>query len=426
MKKHLSLVMGLFTLIFISCQKENLKPGKNSGTLIVDIGITLRVNEVSTGLKSTKQPEDFKVTIYAANGSKVMTFETASVMPDSIQLESGNYYVEAHSDNNLPAAFENPYYFGKSEVFTISPNTQQSVIVNCELANTIVSIVYSDTLKSSFTDFSTTVSSSLDSLVFSKGETRLGYFQTLPLSIHVKLTFLNPNGTASFKMLSGSIPEPLANRHYQININSTIDKGQSSFQILLNNKVIPVDIIDITDDISPNPTNSSIKYGELLITEIMFDPSAQSDTQGEWFEIYNNSDRTINLQNLVLVRSGTSKHSITNSAELMRGHYYVFARTATAIDVPNSYVYGTAISLPNTGAVLAIYNADSGANPGALIFSVNYGAANFPNQAGASIILNPAMVNPIAALLGASWCISSSVYSSGDKGTPGITNDSCL
>ena len=127
MKKLLFLVVSLMMIIYISCQKEELSPGKKSGILIVDIGFVISENNVNQGLKATQQTEDFRVIIYRADGSEAMVFETASAMPDSIEIAPGNYYVEAHSDNDLPAAFENPYYYGVSEVFTISSNLQQTV-----------------------------------------------------------------------------------------------------------------------------------------------------------------------------------------------------------------------------------------------------------------------------------------------------------
>lgn len=376
------------------------------------------------GLKAALQPEDFKVIVYRANGAEAMIFETASAMPDSIELEPGIYYVEAHSDNNLPAAFENPYYYGVSEVFTISSNMQQSVLVNCRLANTIVTIVYSENVMSNFINYTTTVSTALDSLVFTKDETRLGYFRTLPLDIHVELTYLKPDGTESIKPLSGSIPEPFAGRHYKIFVNTTTGNGRATFQILLDETEIPVEIIEIAED-SLIQQNNTIGYGEILITEIMFNPQALSDTEGEWFEIFNNSDHAINLQNLVLKRDDTNIHTITDSIELSPGEYFVLARSQTAINASNSYVYGSDILLPNTGAILAIYNEGQETNPGVLIFSINYGTDYFPSPSGASIILNPDMISAGEALAGTSWCISSSVFSTGDSGTPGMVNDSC-
>ena len=338
-------------------------------------------------MKSLQQTEDFKVTIYTADGTEAMSFESASDMPDTIELETGNYYVEAHSDNNLPAAFENPYYLGVSNVFTINNNIQHSVLVNCELANTIVTVIYSDNVVNSFSDYTATVSSELGSLVFTGNETRMGYFKTLPLEITAELTYLNPDGSDVAKKLSGSIPEPLPNRHYEILIDASIDGGLATFQIQMDSSEVVMELVEITD-IPNTPQNGAIGSGELLITEIMPNPSALSDTEGEWFEIYNNSDRVINLQNLILGRDDVNRHTITESIDLSPGSYMVFERTDLATGV-SGYTYGSGILLPNTGAVLSIFNEGTETEPGAMIFSVDYGGTDFSIVSGASTSLSP-------------------------------------
>ena len=424
MKKRIPIAFGLLTILLISCQKEKLKTGKDIGWLTIDIGLSIDINEVSDGLKSTGQTEDFKVTIFTSDGSEAMVFETASEMPDTIELKPGDYYVEAHSDNNLPAAFENPYYYGVSEVFTLNSNAQHSVEVSCSLANTIISVVYSDTLRNSFSSFKTTVSSSLGSLEFTEDETRLGYFQTLPLNIMAQLAWLDTDGSEKTKTLSGQIPDPQAGRHYEIHIDAAIDNGQAMFQLVLDESPVPVEVIDIGGEPVIQPIGA-IGYGELLIAEIMADPSALSDTEGEWFEIYNNSDHSINLENLVVRRDETNSHTVQDPLVLSPGEYYVMARTITATDAPGTYVYGTSITLPNAGAELAIYNEDTGSGPGSLIFSVDYGGAGFPSASGSSICLDPEKLNAALATSGTSWCESASVYNTGDSGTPGQMNDPC-
>jgi len=184
-----------------------------------------------------------------------------------------------------------------------------------------------------------------------------------------------------------------------------------------------MEVVEITD-ISNTPQNGAIGSGELLITEIMPNPSALSDTEGEWFEIYNNSDRVINLQNLILGRNDINRHTITDSIDLSPGSYMVFERTDLATGA-DGYTYGSGILLPNTGAVLTIFNEGTETGPGALIFSVDYGGTDFPNVPGESISLNPDLFNAVDAVMGTSWCSSISVYSTGDLGTPGAVNDSC-
>ncbi len=422
MKKLLSL-LSLGLIFMYSCKKEDPEPEPGNGKLILEIGMSISIDEIDSRLKSAKAIEDFKVVIKQENGSEALSFETLALMPDTINLAPGNYYVEAHSNNDLPAAFENPYYYGISDVFSISSNTQQQVQVNCSLANTIVSVYYSDNVVNNFEDYSTTVSTSLGSLIYTKDETRPGYFQTAPVDILVELSYLNPDGTQSNKTLSGNISDPLPNRHYQVNVEASIDQGMATFQVVLDSSEIQLVLIELTED--PVIPDGAIAYGDLLITEIMPDPSALSDTEGEWFEVYNNSDHPINLENLILQRNGSNVHTIKENIELAAGEFYVMARSINATDAVNSYVYGTDISLTNLGSTIAIHNEGTESVPGPLIFSVDYGATGFPSGAGSSISLNPTRFTSADAVLGTSWCLSSSVYNTGDSGTPGMMNDLC-
>lgn len=424
MKNIYLIAVGLFALSLLSCQKEEPQTRLETGSLHIDLGLFIRVNEINNVLKSTNQTENFKVTIYKADATVAMAFEQASDMPAVIELETGDYYVEAHSDNNLPAAFENPYYYGVSELFTISSNMQESILVTCELANTIVTVLYSANITSSFMTYSTTISSLEGSLVFSESETRMGYFKTLALDILVELSYQKPDGSLMSKTLSGSIADPLANRHYQVLVDASIDQGLASFQIVLDETEVLVEVVEITDETN-NQQEGAVGYGDILFTEIMYNPTALSDTEGEWFELYNNSDELINLQNLVFERDDVNRLVIADPIELAPGEYYVFARTLLGSDAPSTSIYGSAITLSNTGAVLSIYNEGTESDPGALIFSVNYGEAGFPDGSGASISLGPDKLNAAEAVLGSSWCVSSSLYNTGDLGTPGEVNDLC-
>ncbi len=424
MKKITFLAVALATILLVSCKKDQPGTSGKKGYLTVNIGLSVNVTDVKGGLKSTGQTEDFKVSICYPDGTEVMSFESASVMPDTLELDPGDYFVKAWSDNDLPAAFDNPYYYGISDIFTVSSNALETVVVTCELANTIVSVVYSDTLRNSFTDFSTTVSSSAGSLIFGKDENRWGYFQPLPFDIRVELTWQNHDGSEDTKTLSGNIPDPLPKKHYEIRVNATVDNGTAMFNLVLDDTEIPVEVIEIHDGDYVQP-EGAIGYGELLITEIMFDPSALTDTEGEWIEIYNPSDHDINLRDLILKRDETNVHTITDSIVLSPGAFHILQKKETSTGALNSYVYGSDITLPNTGAVVSIFNAGTEATPGPLVFSVDYGSAGFPSTSGASLCLSPSKMNAAAAVSGNSWCISTSAYSTGDLGTPGTGNDRC-
>ena len=109
-----------------------------------------------------------------------------------------------------------------------------------------------------------------------------------------------------------------------------------------------IEAVEITDN-SNTPQNGAIGSGELLITEIMSNPSALSDTEGEWFEIYNNSDRVINLQNLILGRDDVNNHCITDSIAFSPELYIVFERTELATVAVSGTSWCSSISVYSTG-----------------------------------------------------------------------------
>ncbi|PID91071.1 MAG: hypothetical protein CSA96_10280 [Bacteroidetes bacterium] len=414
----------ILAMTLASCQKESAVQEKEEGRICLDIGLSLSIHESSSALKATTAIEDFRVIIFRSDGSEAMAFENASDMPDTLVLESGDYFVEAHSENDLPAAFENPYYHGISDVFSVTAGSMQQISLLCKLANTMVTVVYSDRLLAGFSESTTRVSSAEGSLTYTRDENRTGYFRPLPLEISVNLSRQVAGGGTENKTLNGSIPAPLANRHYEIRIDASTDEGNTIIQLAMDDEPIPLEVVEISDGGGP-VSGGDIAYGELIITEIMANPDALPDSEGEWFEIYNTSERTIELQNLIIGRNDNDRHLVAEALQLPAGEHFVFNRSAEATAVSNCYNYASALQLPNSGANLSLFNAGTTENPGALIFALDYGADGFPSGTGASIALDPDHYNPVSALAGANWCTAISAYNTGDLGTPGSMNEQC-
>jgi len=273
MIKNYYAAIVVMTMVFISCDKDISNPNETTGKIHIDIGTVINIHDLGRDFKNEPSVEDFTVLVYQADGTLSMTFETVLVMPDTIELAVGDYYVEAFSDNDLPAAFDNPYYFGASEVFTVGSNLHASVEVVCKLSNTIVSVIYSENLRNSFVNYSTTVSSESGFLIFDENETRKGYFQTSPLDISVDLSYQKPDGAVISKNLTGSIPTPLSNRHYQVSVDASISEGMASFLIIQDTTEVILEVVEVSD-LQDSLSGGLLAYGNLLITEIMSDPSA--------------------------------------------------------------------------------------------------------------------------------------------------------
>jgi len=412
-------IISLFFLI--SCKKDDASPSTEKGKISINLGIEINVKDTGKSLKSTLDADSLRVIIYNNTGGVVIEFENAIDIPGEIELDPGEYYIVANSNNLLPAAFENPYYYGRSENFILEKEEHRTVTVNCELANCAVSVVYSDNIRNDFLDYYTIVSVAGGSLMFDGDETRLGYFDLIPLAIEAVLEYSLTGGSKATKTLTGTIDNPQAKKHYEIHLDASIAGGQAAIVINLDESTDP-EIVEINDD-TTNVIPGPIGYGDLLITEIMYDPSAVTDTEGEWFEIYNNSLSDIDINQLVIKRA-SDMHIVTQEIIIYPGEYYVLARSVNATEAPK-YVYGSDITLTNTGAELIIANYGTDGANGSEIASVNYGASGFPDPTGASLNLDPAYFNVEQAKSGSFWCESTVVYDTGDLGTPGSENSSC-
>jgi hypothetical protein len=424
MKKQQPLLLILLLLaITSSCKKEETPDpaSREKGRLKIEIGLFIHVNPVSNLLKSTQAVEDFRVEICRSDGTVVITYQKASDMPAWTDLDAGTYYVVAHSNNRLPAAFENPYYYGRSDNFTLTVNGEQTVVVNCELANTMVTVVYTDNVKNNFTDYYTVVKAGADSLVFGRTETRAGFFEPASLSVFAGLTW-NKAGTPAVKVLTGTINNAQACRHYEIRVDALPDNGSSAIRIVLDESIDSTQVISLQEN--GTVPGGTIPSGGIIISEIMANPAAMADNGGEWMEVCNTLSYAVNLQNLVIRRDGADSHVINKSIALDPGKYYVLARTDTAVN-GTKYVYGSSISLTNTSATLSISNYGTNGSDGIVIFSVTYGGTGFSVPTGASLSLNPLHLNATDAQSGTWWCTATSTYNTGDLGTPGTVNDRC-
>ncbi len=423
MKKHSSLLISgmvipvLFFILFVSCSKKEHESDK-TGYLNLSMGISVEVFDVYNDLKAA-EPDEFVVIIYDLTGTEVISFARAADMPDAIELSEGSYYAVAYSDNNLPAAFENPYYYGESEEFVITAGETTSASITCVLSNIMVTVIYAQSVIDDFDSYETEVSNTEGSLVFGMSETRAGYFDQGPLNIEATLTYMS-SGTPETITLTGCVASPVAGRHYEIHIEASLADGYGN--ILLDvDETYDTEVVVISD---ADPSGWS--FGDLLITEIMYNPTALTDAEGEWLEVYNNSDETVNLIDLVIRRGSTNAlHSIVSDLILASGEYAVLARTATATDNVD-YVYVSSFTLPNTGEDLILNTYGTDGTDGFVVFSVDYGADNFPTDlSGNSLQLSLGITNASEASLGINWCESTQAYNTGDLGTPGAANDIC-
>lgn len=140
---------------------------------------------------------------------------------DRIELEAGAYSVVVTSGNRDSAAWEMPFFYGKEECRIVADQLSDVQVV-CKIANTKVTVDYSDSFKTYFPEYTATVSNSSGSLVYEKGETRGGFFAAEKLTAVLNLT--NTDGrTFVLKRVFPNIEEKT---HY--NLKFTLEEGSGS------------------------------------------------------------------------------------------------------------------------------------------------------------------------------------------------------
>lgn len=140
---------------------------------------------------------------------------------DRIELEAGAYSVVVTSGNRDSAAWEMPFFYGKEECRIVADQLSDVQVV-CKIANTKVTVDYSDSFKTYFPEYTATISNSSGSLVYEKGETRGGFFAAEKLTAVLNLT--NTDGrTFVLKRVFPNIEEKT---HY--NLKFTLEEGSGS------------------------------------------------------------------------------------------------------------------------------------------------------------------------------------------------------
>ena len=182
-----------------------------------------------------------------------------------------------------------------------------------------------------------------------------------------------------------------------------------------------VDFLDARP-ITPGATNDcavggGLNPGDLVINEIMQNPAAVSDGNGEWFEVFNNTAGPVDLIGLTIRDDGSNTHTITSSVVVAVGDFAVLARNSTFATnggVTVDYQYSS-FFLGNSDDEVIIEEG------GVEIDRVEYdGGPSFPDPTGAAMALD---VTTNDNNDGSNWCTASTPYGDGDLGTPGAAND---
>ncbi len=173
---------------------------------------------------------------------------------------------------------------------------------------------------------------------------------------------------------------------------------------------------------------SGAGFGQIVITEIIQNPSAVGDGAGEWFELHNAGSSAVDIDGWKIKDDSSAQETHTISKQgglsIPAGGYIVLALNADSNangGVTAAYTYSR-ISLGNSTDGLVLTDG-SDVEQDRVVWD---NGSTFPDPNGASMALMTDMNgNYLDNSVGANWCESQNTWpgSAGDSGTPGAAND---
>jgi len=265
----------------------------------------------------------------------------------------------------------------------------------------------------------------------------LNEFSPETTNVTVALTVLNftvANGSGDGHIhwtvqLNSDSPVDQGEKYDTSNESIAVTAGQSYtlYMELVDNSEATIGVNQtVTFSVLPPCANN---IGDIIVTEIMQNPAAVSDGDGEWFEIYNTTGSDIDINGWTISDNGSNSHQIASSLIVPMNGYAVLGNNGdigTNGNVSVDYEYSN-FTLGN-GSDQIILTCS-----GTVIDDVDYDdGTTFPaDSPGGSMELSTTKLTGTDNDLGANWSINTtSQYglggNTGDFGTPGAMNDFAL
>ena len=245
---------------------------------------------------------DLSLRLTSADGSSIRTWDHIADFDASERFNVGSYTLEAFYGDESSEGFESPYFLGSQQI-KIEEDKVTPVAISAELANSMVSLDYTDNFTSYMTSYDAEVHSAGGATTAVDGaETRPVYVKAGAVEVYVN--FVKPNGKGA-KILSASFTaKPRC--HYRVTFD--LAEGQTSGDATL--KVIYDEMLDEKD--------VEIELNDELLNTPAPQITANGFTSGEAIRFVPGNAPTDALSLDIIARGGLGRVTMTTrSASLL-------------------------------------------------------------------------------------------------------------
>jgi len=172
-------------------------------------------------------------------------------------------------------------------------------------------------------------------------------------------------------------------------------------------------------------TINDLTPGDLVITEVMYNPNVCNDANCEWIEVYNASGSEVDLQGLRVQDSLLMATGTVTIQLLVPDGGYVWLGKGPAMNwtysaQPDAYTGSTNPAFNNNGQDRAVVLNDNEIIDQTALYTA------VPEGTGASWQLHAGSNDSVANDDPANWCYATMNFGDGDRGTPTLVNEACF
>lgn len=214
----------------------------------------------------TPDVQEFGLKLTKADGQFTKTWDRLADFDEKQGFRSGEYTLEAFYGSIDEEGFEKPCYKGAAQV-VVKPGEQTEVAVTATLANSMVSIDYTDAFKNYFADYQT----SLHSEGYGYNELPKDCpdpMYVAPGKVQISVAFTKPNGQSATVQPAEFTAE--ARHHYHVTLNcNNGNVGDAQLIVTFDDTVDQEEVIvDLSDELlnmpEPEVTPQGFTDGQTL------------------------------------------------------------------------------------------------------------------------------------------------------------------
>lgn len=268
------IILPLFIFVALGCSKQEPQTTGVDTEEVGEISLQLKSDD-SGSLTSGGDTNEYAVSLYrystSGEAELIGSWDSFASMDNPYVLPVADYRVDVSCGDNPSFGFEMPYYAGSQE-FTLTKDQELDLQVTAYLANSAMSVNFSPSITDSYDDYwveavtEYTVESGVTTpAIFTKDETRTGYFKPATITSYVMLV---PKGED--KVLYYRLDDIDAQPQESYTITLSTQPGETALTVTLDESLndrseeLTVPYFEMGYDISVTlPVISSSTVGEV-------------------------------------------------------------------------------------------------------------------------------------------------------------------